>query len=51
MTFTEGVILGIAGSCLTVIVFGFAMVIYTKNIENEEKKKKQQEEFKKVWND
>ena len=51
MTFTDGVILGIAGSCLTVIGFGFAIWIYTKYTENEEKKKKQQEEFEKVWKD
>ena len=51
MTFTEGITLGIGGTCLTVIGFGLAMWLYTKNKDNEEKKKKQQETFKKLWKD
>ena len=51
MTFTEGITLGIGGTCLTVIGFVLAMWLYTKNKDNEGKKKKEQETFKKVWKD
>ena len=51
MTFIQVITLGIGGTCLTVIGFGLAMWLYTKNKDNEEKKKKQQETFKKVWKD
>ena len=51
MTFTEGITLGIVGTCITVGGWILAMWLYTKNKDNEEKKKKEQEKFKKVWKD
>ena len=48
MTFVEGITLGIGGTCLTVIGFGLAMWLYTKNKDNEEKKKAE-EERKKIF--
>ena len=51
MTFTEGITLGIIGTCLTVIGWVFAMWIYTKNHEKDEKEKKQKEERKKIFGD
>ena len=51
MTFTEGIILGIIGSCLTVGGWVFAMWIYTKNQKENEKEKKADEERKKLFGD
>ena len=51
MTFTEGITLGIIGTCLTIGGWVFAMWIYTKNQKENEKEKKEQETFKKVFKD
>ena len=49
MTFTEGITLGIVGTCLTVVGCGFAMWIYTKRQKENEEKKKAEEERKKIF--
>ncbi len=49
MTFTEGITLGIIGTCLTVVGWGFAMWIYTKRQKENEEKKKQEKERKKIF--
>jgi len=49
MTLAQGVALGIIGTCLTVVGWGFAMWIYTKNQEEDEEKKKQEKERKKIF--
>ena len=51
MTFVEGITLGIGGTCLTVIGFGLAMWIYTKNQKEDDEEKKQEEERKKIFGD
>ena len=51
MTFTEGITLGIIGTCLTVVGWGLAMWIYTKNQKENEKEKKADEERKKLFGD
>ena len=49
MTFTEGITLGIIGSCLTVICWVLAMWIYTKKQKENEEKKKDEEARKKLF--
>ena len=49
MTFTEGITLGIIGSCLTVGGWAFAMWIYTKNQKEDEEEKKQEKARKKIF--
>jgi uncharacterized membrane protein len=51
MTVTEGITLGIIGTCLTVIGWGFTMWIYTKNQKKDEEEKKQEETRKKIFSD
>ena len=49
MTFTEGITLGIVGTCITVGGWILAMWIYTKRQKENEKKKKAEEERKKIF--
>ena len=49
MTFTEGITLGIVGTCFTIGGWVFAMWIYTKNQKENEKEKKADEERKKLF--
>jgi hypothetical protein len=51
MTVTQGLTLGIIGTCLTIGGWVFAMWIYTKNQKENETKKKADEEYKKLFSD
>ena len=49
MTFTEGITLGIVGTCITVGGWILAMWIYTKKQKENAEKKKAEEERKKIF--
>jgi hypothetical protein len=49
MTVTQGLTLGIIGTCLTVGGWIFAIWVYTKNQKEDEEKKKQEKARKKIF--